>query len=220
MREMAVFVMGVALAGAVAMVAVSTPGAGPEGKQERFPQITVEKLTDAQKPVADKILKVSSIGLTGPYNPLLRSPLLTDRMLDLLDYLRFNSSVPKRLNEFAILIEARLWTSQVEWYAHYPMALKAGLSQAVADELKVGKRPSSMQPDEAVVYDILMELAAKHIVTDATFKRASDIFSEQQITDLVMVSGTYVGLAMLANTAEVGVPPGKTPPLAPLPSER
>ena len=39
------------------------------------------------------------------------------------------SDVDRRLNEFAILIQARLWTSQVEWYAHYPIALKAGLSE-------------------------------------------------------------------------------------------
>src|SRR6202051_921584 len=138
-------------------------------KQQRFPLLKLEQLNDQQRPFADEILKVSSIGITGPYNMMLRSPVMGQRMFSMLDYLRFNTSVPRQLNEFAILIQARLWTSQVEWTAHYPLALKAGLPQAVADDLKVGKRPSSMQPEEAAVYDISMELATNHVVSDGTF---------------------------------------------------
>jgi 4-carboxymuconolactone decarboxylase len=187
-------------------------------KEQRFPVFKMEQLNEQQKPFADEIMKVSSIGITGPYNMMLRSPVMGERMFAMLDYLRFNTSVPRRLNEFAILIEARLWTSQLEWTAHYPLALKAGLAQSVADDLKVGKRPSSMQPDEAAVYDILMELAKDHVVSDATFKKARAVFSDQQIVDVITVSGVYITLAMLSNTAEDGTPGGKTPPLPPLPA--
>src|SRR5690242_16289276 len=126
--------------------------------EPRFAQLRVEELTEQQRAIAAAILKVSSVGLGGPYNALLRSPALAERMFKMLDYLRFASSVPRRLNEFAILIVARLRTSQVEWYAHYPLALKAGLAAAVADELKAGQRPANMQPDEAAVYDLCLEL--------------------------------------------------------------
>jgi 4-carboxymuconolactone decarboxylase len=187
-------------------------------KVQRFPQLQVEQLNEQQKPFADEILKVSSIGISGPYNMMLRSPQMGQRMFAMLDYLRFNTSVPRRLNEFAILIQARLWTSQVEWTAHYPLALKAGLSQAVADDLKVGKRPAPMQPDEAAVYDLCMELAKDHVVSDATFKKVREVFSDQQIVDLITVSGIYDTLAMLSNTAEDATPGGKEPPLAPLPA--
>jgi 4-carboxymuconolactone decarboxylase len=220
MKELAVLAMSVAIAGALATIVISTPQAYSAEKERRFPQLKVEELNAQQRAVADKILKVSSVGISGPYNPMLRSPILADRMLDLLDYLRFNSSVPRKLNEFAILIQARLWTSQIEWHSHYPLAMKAGLSESVAADLKEGKRPSGMQPDEAVVYDLCMELSTKHFVSDATYKRARDMFSEQQVVDLVMVSGVYVSIAMLANTAEEGVPAGKTSPLQPLPPER
>jgi len=220
MRELAVLAMSVAIAGAVATIAISTPQAYSAEKERRFPQLKVEELNPQQRIVADKIMKVSSVGISGPYNPMLRSPILADRMFELLDYLRFNTSVPRKLNEFAILIQARLWTSQIEWYAHYPLAIKAGLSESVAADLKEGKRPTGMQPDEALVYDLCMELSTKHFVSDATYKRARDMFSEQQVVDLVMVSGVYVSVAMLANTAEEGVPAGKTPPLQPLPSDR
>jgi 4-carboxymuconolactone decarboxylase len=187
-------------------------------KEQRFPVMKIEQLSDQQKPFADEILKVSSIGITGPYNMMLRSPVMGQRMFSMLDYLRFNTSVPRKLNEFAILIQGRLWTSQVEWSAHYPLALKAGLPQSVADDLKVGKRPASMAPDEEAVYDFCMELSTKHAVSDATFKKIRAVFSDQQIVDLIGVTGTYITAAMLSNTAEDATPGGKTPPLEPLPS--
>jgi len=186
------------------------------GKEPRFVQLRMEDLTDQQRPLAEAIMKISSIGIGGPYNPLLRSPVMAERMFKLLDYLRFNTSVPRKLNEFAILIVARQWTSQVEWYAHYPLAIKAGLSEAIAADLKQGKRPSGMQPDEAATYDFLIELSTKHEVSDATFNQLRSVLSEQQVVDLVTLSGTYVTVAMLLSAAEEGVPPGKTPPLQPL----
>jgi 4-carboxymuconolactone decarboxylase len=194
----------------------ATAAAAPSGKEKRFPQLTLEQLTPEQRPLGEEILKVSSVGLAGPYNPMMRSPVMAERLFRLLDYLRFKTSLPRRLNEFAILIQARLWTSQVEWYAHHPLALKAGLSESVAAELKEGKRPSAMKPDEAVVYDFCTELSTTHAVSDATFRRAKELLGEQQVIDLIAVSGTYVTVAMLLNAAEEGVPPGKKPPLEPL----
>jgi 4-carboxymuconolactone decarboxylase len=106
----------------------------------RFPQLTMEQLTPRQKALAQEILKVSSAGIGGPYNALLRSPEMAERAFNLLDYLRFKTSVPRPLNEFAILIQARLATAQYEWWAHYPLALKAGLPALIADALKEGRR--------------------------------------------------------------------------------
>jgi 4-carboxymuconolactone decarboxylase len=176
---------------------------------KRFPQVTIDELNGQPRALAEEILKVSSIGLGGPYNPMMRSPVMADRLFRLLDYLRFNTSVPRRLNEFAILIQARLWTSQVEWYAHHPLAIKAGLSEAVAADLKAGRRPSAMQADEAVVYDLCMELSTNHAVSDATFARARAVLTDQQIVDLIAVSGTYVTVAMLLNAAQEPAPGGQ-----------
>ncbi len=186
-------------------------------KEQRFPLLKLEQLNDQQRPLADEILKVAGIGISGPFNMMLRSPVMGQRLFAMLDYVRFKTSVPGRLNEFAILIQARLWTSQMAWTAHYPLALKAGLPEVIADDLKAGKRPASMQPDEAAVYDLCMDLAKDHVVSDATFKKARGLFSDQQIVDLITVSGVYITLAMLSNTAEDATPEGKTPPLQPLP---
>src|SRR6201992_154212 len=114
----------------------------------RFPQITQDQLSAQQKPLADQVMKVSSVGIGGPYNLLLRSPALGQRMFDLFDYLRWNPSVETRLNEFAILIIGRQWRSQMEWFAHAPIAAKAGLSADIIADLKARKRPSKMAEGE------------------------------------------------------------------------
>jgi 4-carboxymuconolactone decarboxylase len=206
----------------VAFIAAAAFGLGrattAQGANEpRFRQLTMQEMTDQQRPLAEYIMKISSVGIAGPYNFLLRSPDMADRVLKLLDYLRFNTSVPKRLNEFAILIQARLWTSQVEWYAHHPLAIKAGLSEAVAADLKEGRRPAGMQPDEEAVYDYCMELSTQHAVSDATFAKAKQILGEQQLVDLTVLSGTYVTVAMILASAEE-LPPGGAKPLQPLAS--
>jgi 4-carboxymuconolactone decarboxylase len=146
---------------------------------------------------------------------MLRSPPATLRVLDLLEYLRFHTSIPKRLYEFSIVIQARLWRSQVEWFGHYPTALKAGVSAQTLAELKTNKRPASMQPDEAVIYDFCTELYTRHSVSDATYERLHRVLNDQQIVDLTILNGTYVTVASLLAMAEQGVPSGATPPFGP-----
>jgi 4-carboxymuconolactone decarboxylase len=179
----------------------------------RFPRLSIDQVSDEQRPLAEQILKVSSIGLGGPYSPLLRSPVLGQRMFDLLHYLRWNTSLPLRLNELAILIIGRLWSSQVEWFAHGPLALKAGLRPEILADLKANRRPAGMQEDEAVVYDLVTELYRSHKLSDETFARAKRILGEQQVVDLTAVSGTYVTVAMLIAMADETVPEGKPLPL-------
>ncbi len=188
---------------------------GAPGQEPRFPQLTMDQLTPAQRPVGERIMKVSSVGIGGPYNPMIRSPEMAQRMYDLLEYLRWHTSVPTRLNEFAILIQGRLWRSQVEWYAHYPLAIKAGLSEQVAADLKANTRPQGMKPDEAAVYDFCMELSTKQAVSDETFARAKAVLGDQGVVDLTTLTGTYVTIAMLLSVAQEGVPPGKEPPFKP-----
>jgi 4-carboxymuconolactone decarboxylase len=175
----------------------------------------MEQLSDKQKPLGEQIVKVSRVGLAGPYNPMLRSPVFGQKMFDLLYYLRWQTSVPLKLNEFAILIIGRQWRSQVEWFAHVPLAIKAGLSQDIIAELKANKRPSNMPPEEAVVYDFVTELTTSHVVSDETFNRARQLLGEQQIVDLTAVAGTYITVAMILAMSEESVPPGEELPFKP-----
>ena len=180
---------------------------------ERLSQISYADLPNAVKPLADDILKVSSAALGGPYNALLRSPEMARRCFDFLDYLRFRTSVNKRLNEFAILIQARISNAQYEWWAHEIIARKAGLSDAVMNDLRECKRPTTMQDDERLVYDYCIQLSLNHRVPDALWQEAVDKMGEQAVIDLTVLSGTYVMVSMLLNATQVGIPNGGDLPL-------
>jgi 4-carboxymuconolactone decarboxylase len=184
-------------------------------KEPRFPLLTLDQLDDAQRPLGEQIVKISRVGLGGPYNPMLRSPVFGQKMFDLLAYLRWRTSVPLRLNELAILIIARQWRSQVEWFAHSAIAREAGLSPDIIAELKTERRPSHMPPEEAVVFDFVTELAVRHEVSDATFGRARELLTDQQIVDLTATAGTYITIAMLLAMAEESVPAGTELPFKP-----
>ena len=179
----------------------------------RFPKITMEQLDAEQQAVASEALKQSSAGLGGPYGMLIKSPELLKRYLLMTDYLRQKTSLPHRLNEMAILLEARLWDAQYEWWAHEPLARKAGVSDAIIEDLRAGKRPAAMQPDEAVVYDVVTEILNKRQLSDATFARAKQTLGEQQVVDLVAVTGFYVMVSAVVIAGRIEIPNGGAPPM-------
>jgi 4-carboxymuconolactone decarboxylase len=180
---------------------------------ERLTQLAYADLPESVRPLADDILKISSAALGGPYNALLRSPEMARRCFDHLDYLRFKTSVNKRLNEFAILIQARISNAQFEWWAHEPIARKAGLSDAVVRDLQNCQRPQQMQDDERLVYDYCVQLSLNHRVPDALWQEAVTQMGEQAVIDLTVLSGTYVMVSMLLNATQVGIPKGGVEPL-------
>src|SRR4051812_23512059 len=192
---------------------------------ERFPILHPDQMNADQKKLLDALLAgprgggntspeaVQNILHNGPFNAWMRSPDLGNRLQNVGAYIRYRTALPLRLNEFAILITAREWTSQYEWYAHYPLAMKAGLPASVAAELAQGRRPEGMSEDQRIVYAFCTELHRNHFVSDATFAAAKQRFGEQGVVDLIAVSGYYVTVSMTLNTAQVGLPEGVAPPL-------
>jgi 4-carboxymuconolactone decarboxylase len=197
---------------------MSSASAAPNPSEGRLPPIPPERMSPEQRRVAEAIASGPRGGLRGPFNALLRSPVLADRFQRVGEYLRFNSTIPPALNELAILITAREWSAQYEWYAHHRLAMQAGLSPAIAQAVAEGRRPEGMGEDEALVYDFCTELHRTRTVSDATFERARARFGEQGVVDLIGVSGYYVAVAMVLNVAQVPLPEGVAPPLAPLPT--
>jgi 4-carboxymuconolactone decarboxylase len=186
----------------------------PSQAQDRMAPIPMDKMTPEQKKVADAIMTGPRKSLGGPFNAWLRSPELADRLQQVGEYIRFKTSLDHRLNEFAILITAQNWGSQYEWYAHCPLALKAGLDAKIAAELAEGKRPSSMKEDEALVYDFSTQLHHKRNVDDATYKGAVAKLGEQGVMDLIAVNGYYDVVSMPLNVAQVRAPEPEKVPIA------
>ena len=150
-------------------------------RPERYPPLAPAEMTPAQREVAEAIASGPRGGLRGPFQAWLRSPEIAQRLQKVGEYLRFSSSVPRRLNELAILITARAWDAQFEWYAHYRLALEAGLDPAVAADIAAGRRPASMRDDETVVYDFCTELRATRRVGDETLARAQALLDRKSV---------------------------------------
>jgi 4-carboxymuconolactone decarboxylase len=187
------------------------PRTGP-----RLAPIDPQQMSPAQRRIADAITAGPRKGLGGPFNAWLRSPELADRLQKVGEYVRFNSTLPPRLSEFAILITARQWMAQYEWYAHCPLAIKAGVDVQITSDLAAGKRPTGLQPDERIVYDFVTQLARRKRVGDKTYAAAIAAFGEQGVIDLIGIHGYYTVVAMTLNVAEVPIPDGLEPPLKPL----
>jgi len=149
----------------------------------------------------------------GPSALLLRSPDLMSRTQKVGEYLRFNSSLPRRLNEFAILITARQWNAQLEWFVHQPLAVKAGVAPAVTADLAQGRHPAGMTEDEEIIYQFCKEVHETKTVSDSVFKAAVDKFGERGVIDLIGLTGYYTMLAMVLNIARQPLPNGAPPPL-------
>ena len=203
---------------AVTLAALTLAGAASAA--ERFPPLTPETMTPAQRAVAEAIVSGPRKSLGGPFNAWLRSPAMADKLQQVGAEVRYHSSLPARLNEFAILITARAWNAKYEWYAHYPLALAAGLSPNVAADLAKGKRPRGMAVDEAAVYEFTTELRRDKQVRDTTYAAVQSQFGEQGIIDLIAVSGYYDLVSMTLNVAQVATPPDGALPLPDLPGRR
>jgi len=183
---------------------------------DRFPPLTPDQMTPEQRKVADSIL-ASRPTLDGPFHMWLRSPELGDRLQKVGEYIRFQTSLPHDLNEFAILIQAREWNAQFEWYVHYPLAIKAGLKPNVAADLQLGKRPQGMTPDVAMIYDFSIQLVRnKANIPDDLYETVRNRFGDQGVMDLMAVNGYYGLVSMTLNLARVALPPGEQLPLQPI----
>ncbi len=178
----------------------------------RLPMIAEDKQTDAQRAAIKTVTAGKRAGVRGPFAALLRSPELCARAAHLGEFCRFETSLPDRLSEMAILITAYNWRAQYEWFAHAPMAQKGGLSDDIIEAIRTGKKPASMKPDEAVLYDFCTELHNTKRVSDATYAKAVQTFGERGTVEILGISGYYVLVSMVLNTAKVELPAGASLP--------
>jgi 4-carboxymuconolactone decarboxylase len=210
----------------MAVVAAQNPNPGPTAARpdpnsvrmfgDRFKPLAYAEMSGPQKQMFENLISGERRGAAGPFNVLLRSPEMGDLAQQFGASMRFHSSIPPKLNELAIIITARHWTSHYEWYAHKSAAQRAGVNQAIIDAIAAGKRPASMAADEAAVYDFVNELLTSKQVSDATFKAAKDTFGERGVVDLIGVSGYYQLVSMLLNVDRYPLPEGTAPELQPL----
>ena len=182
--------------------------------QERMSMIPADKMTEAQKKAVADYKALRGADLTGPpWSVLLRVPDQVMPALEIrLHYLN-RSVIGPKLTEFAILTAARRWTNNWEWNAHSTAAAAAGLSADIMAAVKDGRRPDRMTEDEALVYDLSLELQNNQSVSDATYARAAARFGEPGVVELASIQGYYAYLAMVMDVARIGVQPNAAQPL-------
>jgi len=193
-----------------------TPAPENPADGRRFTLLTEATMTPRQRESYQKIVSGPRKGARGPFNALLRSPEVADRVQKVGEYIRFQSTIPAPLNEMAILITGRFWSAQYEFWAHSRLARTAGLGDAIIDAIAEGRRPSAMSGDERIVYDFCTELFRDKAVSDATFKAVVDRFGEPGVIDLIAASGYYSIVSMVLNVDRHPLPAGERPPLKPL----
>ena len=173
---------------------------------DRLPVIPPEQYTPEQKQAADEFLAARKVPVFGPFEPLMHSPQVMTQARAMGDYLRYHSAIGNTLSELVILITAREWTQDYEWYVHYPIAIKAGIKPEIAAAIADGRRPEGMSEDETIVYDFSIELHRNKRVSDQTFARAEKRFGKKGVVDLTGVNSYYTLLAMQMNAAQYQAP--------------
>lgn len=190
----------------------------------RLPTLVPESLVPEQKRVYDNIAgdkrrqqtrrfrMVNDDGtLSGPFNALLYSPQVGDAVQRLGGALRFGSTLPGHLRELAILMVARRWRANYEWYAHAPIAAREELGDAVIEAIKDGRTPDA--PDDVLcIHRFVSELVETRRVSDGTYARAREVIGDHGLVELIALVGYYALLAGLLNSFEIGVPEGEPSP--------
>jgi 4-carboxymuconolactone decarboxylase len=207
------------IAASVTFLMAQAPAPNPRDVQlvgDRFKPLKYDEMTPEQKKMMEHLVSGERRGAGGPFNVLLRSPEMGDLAQEFGAQMRFHSSLPRKLNEMAIIITARHWTAQYEWNAHRTAAAQAGLKEPIIQAIAAGKRPESLDADETVIYNFATELLKTHEVGDATFKAVKDKFGEKGVVDLIGVMGYYQLVSMLLNVDRYPLPAGTKPELQPL----
>lgn len=176
----------------------------------RITPLKPEQYSAEQKTLADRIT-ASRGGVRGPYAIWIKNPKLADCVDTLGKYARFDTSLPQRLSELAILVVVRHWTAQFPWAAHEKVARKEGVSDAAIRAIRNRTRPAFAAQDEQAVYDFVYELTERKAVSDPTYDNARNVLGEAALIELVTIAGYYALVSMTVNAFEAPVPEGVTP---------
>ncbi|OLL33267.1 4-carboxymuconolactone decarboxylase [Burkholderia sp. SRS-W-2-2016] len=175
---------------------------------KRIADLDPAQMTDAQRSVYDAIANGPRKGVRGPLAVWLHRPELAQHAQALGRYCRYDTTLPPRLSELAILTLARVWGSEYEWFAHKPIALEAGVSAEIVEAIRTHAQPHFTQADEALVHAFLTELHRDRKVSDARYAEAVELLGEAGVVDLVGLAGYYTLISMTINVFQVAQPAG------------
>ncbi|WP_376091882.1 carboxymuconolactone decarboxylase family protein [Roseomonas sp. CCTCC AB2023176] len=173
-------------------------------------------MTREQRAVHDAVVSGPRGVMIGPLRAAIHSPDLAARWSAFGEALRYNTILPKRLNELAILVTGRRWTAQVEWWVHATAAAAAGLPEPIIEAIRIGEPPAFDDQDDAAIYEFARQLQQTGTVDDATYGAVLDRWGPRGVVELTAVIGYYTLVAMTLNVHAIPLPDGVAEPIAPL----
>lgn len=180
------------------------------GGSDRIEMVSPEKFSDAQRVVYQKIVGGKRGKVVGPLRVALHSPELADRWQSLGEFLRYNTALPARITELAIITTGRFWNSQVEWVIHARIAEESGLSPNIIDSIRLAKAPEFIDRMEALTYEFTRQSLQFGQVEDATYSALLECIGTAAIVELTAVIGYYTMVALTLNIHRVPVPEDET----------
>ena len=189
----------------------------------RLPDLRPEALSAGQRALYESIaggdrardasfrLTEADGSLVGPFAALLLSPTVGDALQAVGAAIRFGCGLSPLVREVAILTVAAHHRSPFEWWAHEPIARRAGLTDDHLAALHSGETPD-FDDEAAAAYAFSRALIAGRRPDDATFEAARVSLGLDGAMELVTLVGYYNLLAQLMDTFEIGVPNGESSP--------
>ena len=168
----------------------------------RLALIDEQRMNDAQRALMQAIRsgpRGTSIAPRGPFAVWMHAPEFGQLAQALGGHCRYQTVLPPRLSEFAILCTARLWRAQYEWFAHASIAEKNGVKRKTIQDLRAGRKPASAPKDERALYDFIQELYKTRRVSDRTYKRVHALLGDAATVEFTGILGYYALISMTLN---------------------
>ena len=183
----------------------------------RLPLASRESVPENQREAFDEIVKAAgSVPRFGPGSVALHLPHAHQRLMGFNRFLRSESSLPKKLQELAMLVTARELDCQYIWNAHAASARAAGVSDALVDALRERKELPTLPDDETAVVRFGQEFFRTHRVSRGIFQLAMERLGQRGAIELALFFGNYASLALLVNSFDVDLPPERKELLLPV----
>lgn len=177
----------------------------------RIPLLTVDEMTDEQRSFYDTVVSGPRGRMIGPLRAAIHSPELARLWSGFGEFLRYHTSLPARLNELAIIVCGRRWTSAVEWWVHARVGVEAGLPQAAVDAIGNLEAPVFDQVADFEVYEFARHLQADGQIPDAVYAAVEKRWDTRGVVELTAVIGYYTMVAMTLNAHRIPVPERHVP---------
>jgi 4-carboxymuconolactone decarboxylase len=177
----------------------------------RVPYVDREEMDAEGQEIYDRIRRDRNAPKVGlQFRALLHSPKAAGFLTSMGAQLRFQSAMPENLKEFAIVVVAREWNSDIEWTAHAALAAKAGVSAASIEAIRTGKSLTGLPEQEQVIARFVHQILRDKKVSDEAFAAAQKLLGTKGVVDLTLTCSYYTAINMAQVALKPEMEPGKT----------